>query len=278
MDFFILGNPRSGTTLLRLILNNHSLIGVPPESGFLQWWYKKYSNWSEKDTKDDNKINLFLDDILSSKKIEDWKLNKPNLKNFILSEKPKNYPEIITTIYKFYTNNKLIIGDKNNYYINHLEDLSLIFPNAKYIHLVRDGRDVACSYKNINKLNPNLKYIPKVSSNIVDIANEWNNNIITIEKFIQNYKSITIRYEDLISTPIETLKQVCTFLEVKYEDEMLNYYRNNDEPASTLHWKGKTKETIDEKNKKKYLSLLSNEELNKFSDIAHVTLKKFNYD
>lgn len=278
MDFFILGNPRSGTTLLRLILNNHSLIGVPPESGFLQWWYKKYSNWSEKDTKDDNKINLFLDDILSSKKIEDWKLNKPNLKNFILSEKPKNYPEIITTIYKFYTNNKLIIGDKNNYYINHLEDLSLIFPNAKYIHLVRDGRDVACSYKNINNLNPNLKYIPKVSSNIVDIANEWNNNIITIEKFIQNYKSITIRYEDLISTPIKTLKQVCTFLEVKYEDEMLNYYRNNDEPASTLHWKGKTKETIDEKNKKKYLSLLSNEELNKFSDIAHVTLKKFNYD
>lgn len=278
MDFFILGNPRSGTTLLRLILNNHSLIGVPPESGFLQWWYEKYSNWSEKDTKDDNKINLFLDDILSSKKIEDWKLKRPDLKNFILSEKPKNYPEIITTIYKFYTNNKLIIGDKNNYYINHLEELSLIFPNAKYIHLVRDGRDVACSYKNINKLNPNLKYIPKVSSNIVDIANEWNNNIITIENFMQKFNSITIRYEDLISTPVETLNKVCTFLEVKYEEEMLNYYQNNDEPTSTLHWKGKTKETIDEKNKKKYLSLLSNEELNKFNGIAHVTLKKFNYD
>ena len=278
MDFFILGNPRSGTTLLRLILNNHSLIGVPPESGFLQWWHKKYYKWSENDTKDDNKINLLLDDILSSKKIEDWKLNRPNLKNFILSKKPKDYSEIITAIYKFYTNNKLIIGDKNNYYIHHLEELNLIFPNAKYIHLIRDGRDVACSYKNINKLNPNLKYIPKVSSNIIDIANEWNNNIITIEKFIQNYNSITIRYEDLISTPIETLKQVCTFLEVKYEDKMLSYYQNNDEPSSTLQWKEKTKESIDEKNKKKYLSLLSYEEIKKFNEIANVTLEKFNYD
>ncbi|MBW6481542.1 MAG: sulfotransferase [Vicingaceae bacterium] len=278
MDFFILGNPRSGTTLLRLMLNNHSLIGVPPESGFLQWWYKKYFNWSENDTNNDTKFNLFLDDILSSKKIEDWKLNRPNLKDFILSEKPKNYPEIITTIYKFYTNNKSIIGDKNNYYINHLEELNLIFPNVKYIHLVRDGRDVACSYKNINKLNPNLKYIPKVSSDIVAIANEWNNNIITIENFIQNHNSITIRYEDLISKPVEILKKICNFLDVEYEEEMLNYHQNNDEPLSTLHWKGKTKETIDEKNKKKYLSLLYSEEISKFNEIAYNTLKKFKYD
>ena len=278
MDFFILGNPRSGTTLLRLILNNHSLIGVPPESGFLQWWYKKYYNWSENDTNNDTKVNLFLDDILSSKKIEDWQLNKDKLKTFILSKTPKNYKELITSIYKFYTNNKLLIGDKNNYYINHLDELNLICPNVKYIHLVRDGRDVACSYKNINKLNPNLKYLPKVSSDIVAIASEWNNNITKIENFIKNHDSITIRYEDLISQPIDTLKKVCDFLDVIYEEDMLNYYQNNDEPLSTLHWKGKTKETIDEKNKKKYLSLLSFEEISEFNRITYDTLKRFKYD
>lgn len=278
MDFFILGNPRSGTTLLRLILNNHSLIGVPPESGFLQWWYKKYYNWSVDDTKNETKINLFLDDILNSKKIEDWNLNRQNLKNFIISENPKNYSEIITAIYKFYSKNKSIIGDKNNYYINHLDELNIIFPKIKYIHLIRDGRDVACSYKNINKLNPNLKYLPKVSSNIVDIASEWNNNITKIENFIQKQKSITIRYEDLISNPVETLVKVCDFLDVEYESEMLKYYQNNDEPLSTLHWKEKTKETIDNQNKKKYLSLLSSEEISTFNEIAYNTLKKFKYD
>ena len=278
MDFFILGNPRSGTTLLRLILNNHSLIGVPPESGFLQWWYKKYYNWSENDTNNDTKVNLFLDDILSSKKIEDWQLNKDKLKTFILSKNPKNYKELITSIYKFYTNNKLLIGDKNNYYINYLDELNLICPNVKYIHLVRDGRDVACSYKNINKLNPNLKYLPKVSSDIVAIASEWNNNITKIVNFIENHDSITIRYEDLISQPIDTLKKIGDFLHVEYEEEMLNYYQDNDEPLSTLHWKGKTQETIDGKNKKKYLSLLSSEEINKFNEIAYNTLKKFEYD
>ena len=43
--FFILGNPRSGTTLLRVILHSHENIIVPPECGFLTWLYKDYYDW-----------------------------------------------------------------------------------------------------------------------------------------------------------------------------------------------------------------------------------------
>jgi hypothetical protein len=42
---FIIGNPRSGTSLLRIMLNSHSSMVVPPECGFIQWWYQKYKDW-----------------------------------------------------------------------------------------------------------------------------------------------------------------------------------------------------------------------------------------
>ncbi len=280
MDFFILGNPRSGTTLLRLMLNSHPEIGVPPESGFLQWWHKKYNLWSVAATQNEERLTSFIEDILSSKKIEDWKLNKEELKFFIISENPKKYIEIINCIYKFYTKNKPIIGDKNNYYIHHLSELKVISPQSKYIHLIRDGRDVACSYINIKTLDPNLKYIPKVSSNIAEIAREWDDNVSKIETFIAQENSITVKYEDLISSPENVLIKICEFLGVKFNVSMLNYHQNNnnDEPTSTLHWKKKTLEAIDSNNKQKFLGLLSTHEIDTFNAIALITLKKYNYE
>jgi hypothetical protein len=68
--FFIIGNPRSGTTLLRLMLNKHSEIIVPPEAGFLVWLYKNlkvdYFN---------NGYKIFLEDLKATNKIESWNLN-----------------------------------------------------------------------------------------------------------------------------------------------------------------------------------------------------------
>lgn len=277
MDFFILGNPRSGTTMLRLMLNSHSLIGVPPESGFIQWWYSKYLCWSVSDTNNRRTLDAFLHDILSSTKIENWKLSKKELIEYILLNQPKFYSELIDCIYKFYTRNKCLIGDKNNYYIHHLDILSTIFPRAKFIHIIRDGRDIANSYRNINKLDQNLKYLPKFSSNIKDIANEWRDNLDKIEKHISKHQSISIRYEDLISDSIQTLTKICQFLDVRFENQMLEFYLHNDEPQSTLFWKGKTKGKVDENNKKNYLSGLTTQDVLIFNEIANDTLIKYNY-
>lgn len=278
MNFFILGNPRSGTSLLRLILNTHSLIGVPPESGFLHWWYEKYKNWSAADSINQLKVLEFVKDLLSSKKIEGWNLDEHQLILFINQNQPKNYLELITSIYKLYTQ-KPIVGDKNNYYIKHLDEIEIIAQNPKYIHLIRDGRDVACSYLKIKELDQSsFVYLPSVSYDINDIAIEWNNNISQIEDFILDKDSISIKYEDLINFPQDTICKICRFLNVNFEENMLNYYLNNDEPLITSAWKQKTFESIDSTNKGKYKSILSKNELEKFNRIASKNLLKFKYD
>ncbi|MEX0813216.1 MAG: sulfotransferase [Chitinophagales bacterium] len=280
MDFFILGNPRSGTTLLRLMLNSHSLIGVPPESGFLQWWHEKYRDWNISDSENIEKLDVFLDDVLSSKKIEYWEMDRQLLKEYILKNAPGSYIEIIDCIYKFYCKNKLIIGDKNNYYIHHLDEIQKIAPRAKYIHIVRDGRDVACSYMKIKELDQSLKYIPNVSFEISEIAKEWNENLTKIENFVMHNDSLTIRYEDLISKPKMILSKVCDFLEVNFEKKMLSYNQKafNDEPVSNMKWKKKTFENLDSTNKGKYLTILSENEIQTFNKIAIENLKRFDYE
>jgi len=283
IPFFILGNPRSGTTLFRLMLNSHPSIVVPPESGFMQWWYNKYGNTTKLDFDNIVFIEKLVKDILSSKKIEEWSLTTNDLIDIIPDNRPKNYAEFCVLVYKLYGISKgkkdFIIGDKNNYYINHLDVLNKIYPQAKYIHLVRDGRDVASSYLNLNKIDSKSVYKPNLPVDIEDIANEWKNNVDAIDSFIKQKSSLKVKYESLITKPEETLRIVTDFLQIDYSHEMLNYYNkdNFDEPNSTIDWKKKTMKKVDSSNLNKYKKVLSIEQINKFNNIAATTLKRNEY-
>src|SRR5690606_19487286 len=144
-----------------------------------------------------------------------------------------------------------IVADKNNYYINHIEDLPKIWPNAKYIHLIRDGRDVACSYIDIKEIQTDSQFIPKLPTDIKEIAKEWSDNnsrIASIQKWSpENY--YMLRYEDLVTEPKDVLIKLLHFLKLDFNETMLDYFnQNNDksqEPIETIAWKKKTKEKPD---------------------------------
>ena len=281
---FILGNPRSGTSLLRIMLNNHAQIASPPECGFMHWWYKKYSNWSVNDSLDGRRVNEYVTDVLSSKKMEDWKLKSSHLTDLINLNKPQDYADLSELVYlswaQKYRKTPSAIVDKNNYYIHHLKDLEKIWPSAKYIYLVRDGRDVACSYLNLSKLETLSPYKPKLPTSIHDIAHEWIRNNQEIISFLEGRKNesyYSIRYEDLILNTKEELESLCRFLELPMDAKMLDYYLHNDEPESTMDWKMKTLEKPDAHNIGKYEQVLSIEDIATYNRIAKSLLNKFRY-
>lgn len=288
-QFFILGNPRSGTSLLRLILNNHHKIVVPPESGFLLWWSKKYSDWTRKNSMDSIQVDGFVKDIKSSKKIETWGLDYDILKNRISKTLPDNYLQLCQQIYLTYAAQKskepTIIGDKNNYYIQHLTELAAIAPKAKYLHIIRDGRDVACSYKALAELHTESQYKPVLPTDVSSIAKEWvhnNNEILKFSEMISSSNFLTIRYEDMIANTEDTTKLLCKFFNVPFDPNMLLYYEsnriNNEEPIKTLDWKLKTLEEPDKGNINKYKHLLSSQEVEEFNRIGEKLLSNFRYE
>lgn len=287
--FFILANPRSGSSLFRIICDCNSQLSVPPESGFLVWWKSKYENTTLIQLASTKFLDSLIEDILSSKKIETWGLNKDTLLQFIRKHSPSNYAEVASLVYYFQAEIRgkkpTYWGDKNNYYIHHLEELSTIYPKAKFIHLIRDGRDVACSYKNLKKIESKSPYLPKLTNEIRAIALEWSVNNKKIETFI-NSKSpanvLVIRYEDLLLAFKATCEKVCSFLEIKFDEEMLRYYEYNTkiaiEPKETLDWKKKTLQKPDLKKIGQYKEQLSSKEIKSFQNIAQEILTAYNYE
>ncbi len=282
---FILGNPRSGTSLLRLMLNQHTEIVAPPECGFMQWWHFKYKSWKEQDCFNE-KLELFLNDLFSSRKIETWDLDRNKLKHYILNNKPKNFGALAECVYLTYDLQPESIGvvvDKNNYYINHIPLIKNIWPDAKFIHLVRDGRDVACSYMDVYHLETHSPYKPKLPVAITQIAQEWINNNRLIAKLLtekgKNYS--LVKYEDLIIDTQKTLKNITDFLGIDFEISMLDYYTSHkfrkQEPLQTLDWKIKTREKPDPTKIERYRTDLTEEQIELFNKIAEDELIYFEY-
>lgn len=285
---FIIGNPRSGTSLLRLILTSHSKILIPPECGFIIWLSQIYSEWNQLDTHDSAKRKKYLDDLLACKKFETWGLSREKIEHQIITRKPQNYAQLCAIVYEAYGENigeKFSIwGDKNNFHIHHLRELYDLYGKARFLHIVRDGRDVACSYREVMKERSNSPYAPKLDTEISAIAEDWSSNVMKIQTFMESIPAVhvmTIRYEDLVSFPESTISSICNWLDVGFESEMLDFYRKNLakslEPSLTLDWKKRTMEPISQDTVGRHKNILTDDEESIFLSLADSVLRKFDY-
>lgn len=280
MPFFVLANPRSGSSMFRLMLNAHSKITVPPESGFALWYAEKYANV---DIFAQDVYERFIDDVLRARKFETWSLTREQLTEAVNEIRPTCYSQLVDAVYNCYAvaKGKQVrkFGDKNNYFVEHIPELINYFPNEKLVLLVRDGRDIAVSYRKIDANKIDSAYTPKLPQDVEIIAQQWKKNVDAFLGLLEkNKNSILVRYEDLLSQPKDELIRVFDFLGEEFEEQTLSFNEFNDEPAEFLQWKSKTLEKIDKNNMNNYVSDLSREEVEKFNSIAKDQLLSLGYD
>jgi len=284
---FIIGNPRSGTTLLRLMLTGHSKIVIPPECGFAIWYYDKYKDWDETAI-NTGLLENYLQDVLRAKKIENWVIDKNSLLGFLLKNNPISYAELVSNIYVYYGKNVKTTferwGDKNNFYLNHIDLIKKIFPSAYLIHITRDGRNVACSYKSLAGRKITSQYAPNLPMTIEEACKQWMTNINTIRSSFQHLKYenvLEIRFEDLVLEPEKTLTDVCEFIGENFEKEMLSYHqlskKDGIEPVEFSQWKSKNKLPLIKNEISRFLEELTSEEISYFNNQARQELTWYNY-
>lgn len=218
---------------------------------------------------------------MSDKKIESWQIDQKELTAYLHKNKVDSLKSAILQTYEFYRENEQVqfIGDKNNFYLDHIDTLKKINSSMSYIHIVRDGRDVACSYLQLMNKKYTSKYAPILPTNITEIASSWSQNNNKIRAGIPPEKIITIRLEDLVEKPENELKRVCKFLGYKYDIKMLDYYKNSDnyEPKEYDEWKSKNKKPIENDNFK-FKRILSQADIAEFEKVAADTLAHFGYE
>jgi len=212
---FVVGVDRSGTTLLNMMLDAHPDLLITYEQRTIITFYKKLTSYGDLSL-EKNRIEL-ITDILADKNV---KLNFPNasLADFDLNE-CQTFTNIIKNLYgiALEEQGKLIWGDKDPIYTQHIEILNEIFPNAKFIHLIRDGRDVALSL--VTK-----KWGPTTFTNAIMYWERTIHMTRRLLRMINNAQTIELKYEDLVTEPEANLRKLCEFLQLEYNDKMLNSY------------------------------------------------------
>ncbi len=222
--FFIVGRGRSGSTLLRSLFDAHPQVIIPLESRFVQFLYYKYAS----------KTIWTIEDALGTlrdleRSFEPPKLNHEKLKKqFMTYATGLSLSSICKLIYLnthtlFPKEEIKIIGDKNPRYTFFIPQLIKLFPNAKFIHLVRDYRDNIVAIQRARK-------IIQESGNTYVALGRWK----LYNKFILNCKKkfpdrfYTLRFEDLITNPDKEMSLLCNFLSINFKTEMLDYQNRID--------------------------------------------------
>jgi len=222
--FFNIGAGRSGTTLLRTILNNHPEIVIPPETfGFRNGYFKfkcfQFRTWgalSESVLKSYENGNEFF--------LWDLDLTPAYEKSKTLPDSNKTFANLIHLVFQTYINKEkstaTIWGDKTPLNTYYLEWVFKTFPQAKFINMVRDGRDVVSSL---------------VKANLTNVQHgclRWNlavENARTFKSNVSPDQYIDVKYEDLVSSSVDTVKSICDFLNVSFNENLLE---NDDKTAS----------------------------------------------
>ena len=181
---FVVGAPRSGTTLLHTLIAAHSNFYTVPYETALFTWQNLF---------DRERLGMSLDETISS-------LNNARDVVDYLDGFVRSLPE--------YESNKYFV-EKTPQHVNHIKKLMRHFPNAKFVHIYRDVRDCFCSSKSVDTM---------VSFRDIDFfAKYWNQSVSNGLMYQDNSRVHTLSYEDLVTKPAEKLAQIMSFLCEEYE-------------------------------------------------------------
>lgn len=201
--FFIVGSPRSGTTLLQTLLDAHPALCIPPESHVFDHFGEIFRCYG--DLGRPGNAEKFVRDLLSDERIKRWGLEiKPA--EFCRPLRERTLREIVSRLFGLYADlrGKARWGDKTPEHTLHMQEIRSVFPDACFIHLVRDGRDVAES------LGRTFFGPPTVDQR----ALQWKQYVNAFEDFKSRYPEacLTVRYEDLVQNPPEVMGRILSFL------------------------------------------------------------------
>jgi len=220
----IVGAGRSGTTLLRLMLDAHPALAIPPETHFLPRIVQSCAESSDP-------REGFLWAITTHRTWPDMGLDAAALRQSVAPMDPFDAAEATRRFYRLYAERlgKHRAGDKTPDYIRCMPLIQHLIPEARFIHLIRDGRDVALS---INRLWFGPESIEEAATWWAALIRRARRDAESIDHYLE------VRYEDLVREPERTLRQVCAFIALDFDACMLAYHTRSAKRLSEMRGEG----------------------------------------
>ena len=271
--FFCIGSEKSGTSILARVLDQHPSIGCLYESYLLKPYHSSClinpagKKW-EAHGFDASSITKWRNRLRKG-------MHPSRLRRLLnhLGGEQRNAAAVIRQIYTEVFNdfalrvNAQIVGDKWPYYIDHLELMLEVFPDAKFIYNVRDPRGLWYSgqrFKDRGRGDQILQSMLKKDAKV--------------QPFLKHSNFLTIRYEDLISSPAETTRQLWGFLGAEFKEDYLDYDPAKDPYPNRWGWVPETVKPLNPKMTEKWRLQMTHEQIALVNEISSDFIAHYHYD
>ncbi|MEG4342337.1 sulfotransferase [Microcoleus sp. A003_D6] len=207
---FLVGAPRSGTTILQSLLAAHPEVISFPESKFFHYllydqFAGKLPSRMEAFFKDEIKRPELLKDFDDSQTVETKASWFVGVLDGLAAEQ-----------------NKSIWLEKTPEHIYFIDDIERLLPDVKFIHLLRNGMDTIASMYEATKSFNNLW---GAGWDLNHCIYRWEHAMLTSHKYVNKSNHILIKYEELLDNKTKILGEICHFMGIEYDGEMLLHYK-----------------------------------------------------
>jgi hypothetical protein len=251
------------------MLNSHPRIAVPFESHFYTTFYE-WRQWYGDLNRPDAQARL-IDDILKTDVLSDWD-TVPDRRATLAAIEKGDFHGVVDALLRTYAGHhgKQRWGEKTPDHAKCWKAVLAGFPSMQVVHIIRDGRDVALSWRN-------ARFGPK---HIHLLADRWVKYLNTMDELRDNLPAdayCEVRYEDLIADAEPVLRRVCEFLGEDYAPSMLTFHLNESGYPTDKTNNANLHKPVIKENREKWRTLLSSREKRLFEAVAGEELTRRGY-
>ena len=218
---FVVGVGRSGTTLLRMMLDAHPELAIPPETHFAPGLIERAHEGAGADA--------LVDEIVGARGWADFGIQAERLRERVTALEEGGAATVLRAFYGLCAERegKRRWGDKTPIYVRSMRPIGGELPEARFVHLIRDGRDVVLSRRARGM---------GAGKPIADTADRWRRRIEEARTQARRLRGryLELRYEDLVTRPEPQLRRVCELIELDYDAAMLDYHERAGERLAEL--------------------------------------------
>jgi hypothetical protein len=226
---FIVGVNRSGTTLLRLMLDSHPDLAIPAETHFLPRLIRRWQRLERAGAPDGERRDAVFELVTGHARWGDLGVDAEEMRRELDSSVPLTLGHAARALYRVHAREqgKTRWGDKTPRYLATMPRIQRALPEARFVHLLRDGRDVAVS----------LRGTGWGTSDPAEAARTWTEEVRRGRRKAGRLGTgayLEVRYEELVTDPERALRSVADFVDLPWDQAMLAYHERAAERMATV--------------------------------------------